>query len=101
LPQDSDIPESIITHISDNKDPEDQTITKMRKYGWKIEIGQQEEKPEKKYPYYDDNGIPWESEDDYRRHIYPIDKRKEQEEWEEEYLRRRNDPYWKNDSDFD
>ncbi|KAM5348919.1 hypothetical protein ACJ41O_008742 [Fusarium nematophilum] len=28
-------------------------------------------------------------------------EREEQAQWEEEYYRRRNDPYWKNDSDYD
>ncbi|KAL7621085.1 hypothetical protein AAE478_008397 [Parahypoxylon ruwenzoriense] len=36
----------------------------------------------------------------YRREM-EREEREEREQWEEEYYRRRNDPYWKNDSDYD
>ncbi|KAH6871631.1 hypothetical protein B0T10DRAFT_553329 [Thelonectria olida] len=36
----------------------------------------------------------------YRREM-EREEREEQRQWEEEYYRRRNDPYWKNDSDYD
>ncbi|KAI0120738.1 hypothetical protein BJ170DRAFT_646576 [Xylariales sp. AK1849] len=36
----------------------------------------------------------------YRRELVR-EEREEQEQWKEEYYRRRNDPYYKNDSDYD
>ncbi|PON21940.1 hypothetical protein TGAM01_v209196 [Trichoderma gamsii] len=39
--------------------------------------------------------------DEMNRMELEREEREEQEQWEEEYYRRRNDPYWKNDSDYD
>jgi hypothetical protein len=93
--------ESIMVHVSRDNDLENRMIMKMREYGWKIETGKAEEKPEKIELYYDDWGRPWESVEAYDSHMYEIEKRREQEEWLEDYWSRRNDPYWRNDSDFD
>jgi hypothetical protein len=93
--------ESIMVHVSRDNDLENRMIKKMREYGWKIETGKAEEKPEKIELYYDDWGRPWESVEAYDSHMYEIEKRREQEEWLEDYWSRRNDPYWRNDSDFD
>ncbi|KAI0096610.1 hypothetical protein GGR51DRAFT_26726 [Nemania sp. FL0031] len=56
----------------------------------------------------DDDRCEFDNYEDCERYNDEMDKeeleREEEEEerqWQEEYIRRRNDPYWKNDSDYD
>ncbi|KAJ0413027.1 hypothetical protein BJY00DRAFT_297528 [Aspergillus carlsbadensis] len=92
--------ENIVIRISNVENPDSQLIEAMRDYGWKIAFGAKVERPEWKEPFYDDWGRPWD-EDEYYRYQYELDQQREMEEWAEEYRRRRADPYWKNDSDYD
>jgi hypothetical protein len=55
----------------------------------------------------DEAGLEFDNEEDYEEymnHKLLLDLQREQEEeeeWREEDYRRRRDPYWKNDSDYD
>jgi hypothetical protein len=63
--------------------------------GWTIEITEREESEESVGSF--------DGYDDYLDYDYYEEMRREreEEEWEEEHYRRRRDPYWKNDSDYD
>jgi hypothetical protein len=80
-------------HIYDDEGLSDDLRKKMRDWGWTIKVTKLEES--------------WYSreEDEYADYESYLEMEREQERenevWVEEYYRRRCDPYWKNDSDYD
>lgn len=46
-------PRGIVVRISKDENPDSQLIKAMCDYGWKVEFGEKEEKPEWKEPFYD------------------------------------------------
>ncbi|SRR6266536_1860572 len=82
-------------------DPSDDLTKKIHDYGWTVKVT---ELPKKVWISYDDR-VEFDNEEDcdaynneqFRRE----EEEKEKELWLEEYYRRRRDPYWKNDSDYD
>jgi hypothetical protein len=77
---------------------------KMRDRGWTVEVT----KLPKKVWISDDDRVEFDNEEDcnaYNHEQLLLEWQREQEEedkqWTEEYYRRRHDPYWKNDSDYD
>lgn len=86
------------------QDPSDDLTKKMHNYGWSVKITKL---PKKKWISGDDRAV-FDNEEDcqaYENEQSLIDERKreqeEEEQWLEELHRRRRDPYWKNDSDYD
>lgn len=86
------------------EDPSDDLTKKMHDHGWTVKVTNL---PKKKWISIDDQ-VEFDNEEDCRAYDNEqllLDeqkrKRKEDEEWLEEYDRRRRDPYWKNDSDYD
>ena len=76
---------------------------KMRECGWTVET-----KLLNRVWISDDGRVEFHNEEDCDTYNneqllfeWQRDKEKEEEEWTEEYHRRRRDPYWKNDSDYD
>ena len=47
-----------------------------------------------------EHGVEFDNEEDYNTYMSRL-YLEEEEQWREEYYRRRHDPYWKNDSDYD
>jgi hypothetical protein len=78
-------------HIYDDEGLSDDLRKKMRDCRWTIKVTKLEKS--------------WYSgeEDEYADYEYDLEmeREREREEWLEEYYRRRRDPYWKNDSDYD
>ena len=79
-------------------------LTKMHDYGWTIKVTNLLTKTwisEDERVEFDN----WEECQAYDEEQLLIGERQrqreEEEQWLEEYHRRRNDPYWKNDSDYD
>jgi hypothetical protein len=77
---------------------------KMRDHGWTVEVT----KLPKKVWISDNDRVEFDNEEDcdaYNHEQLLREWQREQEEedkqWTEEYYRRRHDPYWKNDSDYD
>jgi hypothetical protein len=68
---------------------------KMRDCGWTIKVSLSELK-ESWFSWEEDEGVDY----DYYLEMLRVEER-EANEWAEIYERRRRDPYWKNDSDFD
>jgi hypothetical protein len=83
---------------------DDLTTKKMRDIGWTIQITWL---PKRTWISIDDRAE-FDNEEECRvydneqlRHEQKMEEEREEEEWLEEYYRRRDDPYWKNDSDYD
>ena len=85
------------------EDPSDDLTKKMHDYGWTVKVTVTE-LPKKTWISIDDR-VEFDNAEDcqaYDNEQLFIDERKRQkEQWLEEYHRRRDDPYWKNDSDYD
>ena len=86
------------------QDPSDDLTKKMHDNGWTVSVTKL---PKKKWISMDDR-VEFDNEEDcqaYDNEQFLIDERErqreEKEQWLEEYYRRRRDPYWKNDSDYD
>ena len=80
-------------HIYDDEGLSDDLRKKMRDCGWTIKVTKLEESS---YSREEDEYVDYESYVEMER-----EQEKEDEAWVEEYYRRRRDPYWKNDSDYD
>jgi hypothetical protein len=85
-------------------DPGDDLTEKMHGYGWTVSVTRL---PKKRWISMDDR-VEFDNEEDclaYDNEQFLIEERIRQreadEQWVEEYYRRRHDPYWKNDSDYD
>ncbi|KAG6357681.1 hypothetical protein INS49_013560 [Diaporthe citri] len=75
------------------------SVTRMRSYGWTVEVTKRE--PVKETWEYDEHGIEFDNGDDYWDYVNMIEKEREEKEWLEDYWEKRNDPWRKNDSDYD
>lgn len=75
------------------------SVTSMCSYGWTVEVTKQE--LVKEIWEYDEHGIEFDNADDYWDYVDMIEKEREEKEWLEDYWQRRNDPWRKNDSDYD
>lgn len=91
--------ENVIVDILHYKRPSDELDKRLAGYGWTVRFTQVE-RPKEVWVY-DEHGIEFENFNDYARYVHYVEREREEEEWEEEYWRRRDDPYWKNDSDYD
>ena len=84
--------QEVLIHVYSYEGPSDNLRKKMLDYGWKIKVTEPGElmlRPE-------------EEEFDYEGYLFMRrEQETEEQAWEEEYHRRRRDPYWKNDSDYD
>ena len=80
-------------HIYDDEDLSDDLRKKMHDCGWTIKVTKLEESW---YSREEDEYADYESYLEMER-----EQEREDEAWVEEYYRRRRDPYWKNDSDYD
>jgi hypothetical protein len=80
-------------HIYDDEGLSDDLRKKMRDCGWTIKVTKLEESW---YSREEDEYADYESYLEMER-----EQEREDEAWVEEYYRRRRDPYWKNDSDYD
>ena len=76
----------------------------MHGYGWTVKVA----KLPKKVWISNDDRVEFDNEEDCNAYNNNEQFRREEEEekkenqlWLEEYSRRRRDPYWKNDSDYD
>jgi len=85
-------------------DSSDGLTKKMRDIGWTI---RNTWLPKRVWISIDDR-VEFDNEEDCRAYDYEqlqreeeIEMERENERWQEEYDRRRRDPYWKNDSDYD
>jgi hypothetical protein len=85
-------------------DPGDFLTKRMHDMGWTIEIIRL---PKRVWLSCDDR-VEFDNEEDcneynneWFREEEEREKKRENEQWLEEYWRRRDDPYWKNDSDYD
>jgi hypothetical protein len=80
-------------HVYDDEGLSDDLRKKMRDCEWTIKVTKLEES---------EHDL---EEDEYADYEYYLEIEREQERedeaWKEEYYRRRSDPYWKNDSDYD
>ncbi len=82
-----------------HRDSSDDSAETMRGYEWTVKVI---EVP-KVWISHDDR-VEFDKEEDWNAYNDEQDRRelqKEKEEEEEECYRRRRDPYWKNDSDYD
>ncbi|KAI7786166.1 hypothetical protein LA080_004550 [Diaporthe eres] len=75
------------------------SVTRMCSFGWTVEVTKQE--PVKETWEYDEHGIEFDNEDDYWDYVNMVEKEREEKEWLGDYWERRNDPWRKNDSDYD
>jgi hypothetical protein len=80
-------------HTYDDEGLSDDLRKKMRDCGWTIKVTKLEETW---YSREEDEYADYESYLEMER-----EQEREDEAWVEEYYRRRDDPYWKNDSDYD
>ncbi len=85
-------------------DPSDDLTKKIHDYGWTVKVT----KLPKKVWISNDDRVEFDNEEDCNaydneqfREEQEREEEKEKELWLEEYYRRRRDPYWKNDSDYD
>ncbi|KAF2475817.1 uncharacterized protein BDR25DRAFT_339807 [Lindgomyces ingoldianus] len=85
-------------------DPSDDLTKKMHNIGWTVRVIRL---PKRVWISCDDR-VEFDNEEDCNaydneqfRMEEEMEKEKEEKEWLEEYYRRRRDPYWKNDSDYD
>ncbi|CZR68025.1 uncharacterized protein PAC_17924 [Phialocephala subalpina] len=78
-------------YVYDDKRLSDDLRKKMRDCGWTIKVTKLEQSEYGR------------EEDEYTDYEYEMKREQEREDeaWLEEYYRRRRDPYWKNDSDYD
>jgi len=80
-------------HVYDDEGLSDDLRKKMQDCEWTIKVTKLEES---------EHDL---EEDEYADYEYYLEIEREQERedeaWKEEYYRRRSDPYWKNDSDYD
>ena len=85
--------QEVIVHVYDQDGPSNDLREKMLNHGWKIKVTDPGELMSRLE----------EDEFDHEDYIEMIREQEAEEEqkWIEEYDRRRRDPYWKNDSDFD
>jgi hypothetical protein len=99
-------PKDIIVSIQvyGEEDPDNDQMKKMRDRGWTVEVT---EIPKPTWISIDDR-VEFDNEEDcnaYNDEWYRLEWQREQErearEDREEYYRRRDDPYWMNDSDLD
>ncbi|KAI4859703.1 hypothetical protein F4820DRAFT_462268 [Hypoxylon rubiginosum] len=86
------------------EDIDDDVMEKLRGYGWAVTTTKL---PKKTWISCDDR-VEFDNEEDciaYDNEQFRLDMKREEERveelWTEEYDRRRRDPYWKNDSDYD
>ena len=83
--------QEVVIHVYVSEGLSDNLKKKMLDYGWKVKVT--------------DVGESISEEDEFDFEGYLEMSRQEEEageqEWIEEYHRRRRDPYWKNDSDYD
>jgi len=86
------------------QDPSDDLMKKMHDYGGTVKAT----KLPKKVWISNDDRVEFDNEEDCNAYNNEQFRREEKEEeekekelWLEEYYRRRHDPYWKNDSDYD
>ena len=83
------------------RDPNDDLTKKIHDYGWTVKVTKL---PKKVWISYDDR-VEFDNEencDAYNNEQFRREEEeKEKELWLEDYYRRRRDPYWKNDSDYD
>ena len=88
-------------NVYPQRDPSDDLTTTMRGYGWIITVT---ELPKKVWISNDDR-VEFDNEEDcdaYNNELFRSEEeRREKDGWLEEYHRRRRDPFWKNDSDYD
>lgn len=84
--------------VFDDQYVADDFITGIHDFEWKLEF--RERKREKEI-FFDERGVAFDNEEDLSQRMYEIEREEEEEFWREEYWRRRQDPFWKNDSDFD
>lgn len=82
-----------------SEDDIDDNVTRMRSYGWTVELTTRE--PVKQTWEYGEHGVEFDNEDDYWDYVDMIEKEREEKEWLEDYWARRNDPWRRNDSDYD
>ncbi|KAF2182920.1 hypothetical protein K469DRAFT_690374 [Zopfia rhizophila CBS 207.26] len=85
-------------------DPSDDLTKKMHDIGWTVRVTRL---PKRVWISYDDR-VEFDNEEDcnaYNNEQFQreeeMEKEREGEWWLQEYYRRRRDPYWKNDSDYD
>ena len=97
---------NIVVHfeIYPFEEPSDDITQRVQKCGWTVQITRLQAK---KW-YSDDGRVVFDNEDDCRaydeeqfRWEWQAEEAAEEAWWIEEYHRRRRDPYWKNDSDYD
>lgn len=74
-------------------------MTKMCEYGWTVHVTKCEILEEEPWLGYDDDD--YDNDWAYMAYMDYLDQERERQEYLEEYDRRRADPYWKNDSDYD
>ena len=99
------IPSLKKVHINFNvypqQDPSDDLATSMRGHGWIVTVT---ELPKKVWISNDDR-VEFDNEEDcdaYNNELFRSEEEhREKDWWLEEYDRRRRDPFWKNDSDYD
>ena len=87
-----------------DEDPSDLLTKKIQDHGWKVKVT----RLPKQTWISEDERVAFDNEEDCRAYDWEQlfldqqrEERKEREEWVEEYYRRKRDPYWKNDSDYD
>ncbi|CZR68828.1 uncharacterized protein PAC_18728 [Phialocephala subalpina] len=90
--------------VYSEEDLSDDRMKKIRDRGWAVEVTKL---PKQIWISIDDrvqfdNREDCDAYDEEQLHFeWQREQEKEDELWEEEYYRRRRDPYWKNDSDYD
>lgn len=83
-----------------DEDQADDLTKTIHDYGWSVKVTRI---PRGQW-YSSDDRVVFDNEEDYWEYEHELDlieERKERHEWVEKYHRRRSDPYWKNDSDYD
>jgi hypothetical protein len=85
-------------------DPDDDLTKKLHDIGWTVTIT----RLPKRVWISNDDRVEFDNEEDCMaydneqfRWELELEEQREKEEWLEEYYRRRRDPHWKNDSDYD
>lgn len=82
--------------VDPQQDPNDDLMKTMQGHGWTVKIT---ELP--KVWISCDDRVEFDNEEDCNAYDSKLFQREMEEEEEKEYYRRRCDPYWKNDSDYD
>lgn len=89
----------IKAEVIDYDDFSDDLERKMRDCGWTVEVTKLEI-PKQAWAD-DERGIEFDLEEDYLEHMNEMYQQEEEERRLDEYHTTRNDPYWKNESDYD